>query len=408
MPDAAAVLVDQRQHEDGGPTGHAVEVREREPGNGDDDHRREGHEHKPDPVAEEQSEVLAEGSDEAGEHQSGASSRSARPVSAKKASFRFGRVSANSSNSPPPRTAAASTAGTTVASRTTTVASCAGETSGSSARHLAEPAVGERMGGPQADLWLEAASGDERGRCARGQQLAAVKEQEAIAEALGLVHLVRAVEHGGAGARESEDRSEHTLARLRIDPHRRLVDQDNLRPVQDASREAQPPAHADRELRHGLVGAVGEADQVERMADRRGRISRRDALRAGEEVQVLGRRQGGIERHLLGHEPEHAAHGRRLGGQTVPPDRHGAGVEAEQGGEDAERGRLARAVRTKQSDDLARCNGERESRERDPLAVALGEPINRDCRRHRYSSSHWASFAPALFVVRELPSIRWP
>jgi small subunit ribosomal protein S13 len=60
--------------------------------------------------------------------------------------------------------------------------------------------------------------------------------QEAIAEALGLIHLVRAVEHGGTGAREAEDRSEHTLARLRIDSHRRLVDQDNLRPVQDAER----------------------------------------------------------------------------------------------------------------------------------------------------------------------------
>jgi hypothetical protein len=55
-----------------------------------------------------------------------------------------------------------------------------------------------------------------------------------------------------------------------------------------------------------LVGAVCEAD-LKRMADRRGRISRRGALHAGEEVDVLGRRQGGIERHLLGPEPEHAA-----------------------------------------------------------------------------------------------------
>ena len=273
-PDAAAVLVDQRQHEGGGPAVRAVEVREREPGDGDDDHRREGHEHEPDPVAEEQTEVLAEGSDEAGEHQSGASSRSAWPVSAKKASFRFGRVSANSITSPPPRTAAASTAGTTVASRTATVASCAGDASGAAPVTLAEPAVGERTGGPQSDLRLEAGIGDERGRCARGQQLAVVEEQEAVAEALGLVHLVRAVEHGGAGAREAEHRREHALARLRIDPHRRLVQQDDLGPVQDAGRETQPSAHADRELRHGLVGAVGEADQVERMADRRGRIPR--------------------------------------------------------------------------------------------------------------------------------------
>ena len=75
-------------------------------------------------------------------------------------------------------------------------------------------------------------------------------------------------------------------------------------------------------------GTVGQADQVERMADRRGRIPRRDALRAGEEAEVLGRRQGGIKRDLLRHESEHAARGRRLAGQTVPFDRYGAGVEA--------------------------------------------------------------------------------
>ena len=407
MPDAAAVLVDQRQHEDGSPTGHAVEVREREPGNGDDDHRRERQEHKSDPVPEEQSEVLAEGSDEAGEHQSrgvvtecAAGEReegvvqvrssereleqlAALPYGRRKHRRDDGRVANNDGGE-----------------------LCGGDER-RSALHLAEPAVGERMGGSQPDLWLEAGFGNERRRCTHSKQVAVVEEHEAVAEALGFVHLMGAVEHGGAGAREAEDCREHALARLRIDPHRRLVQKHDLRAVQDAGREAQPPAHADRELRHGLVGAVGEADQVERMADCRGRISRRDALRAGEEVQVLGRRQGGIERDLLGHEPEHAAHGRRLGGQTVPPDRHGAGVEAEQGGEDAERSRLARAVRTKQSDDLARCNGERELRQRNPLAVAFGEPINRDCGRHRYWS-HWASFAPAIFVLRELPSIRWP
>jgi hypothetical protein len=204
----------------------------------------------------------------------------------------------------------------------------------------------------------------------------------------------------------AEHHCEHPLARLRIDPRRRLVQQDDLRPVQDAGREAQPPAHADRELQDGLVGAVGEADQVQRVDDRRGRIPRRDALRAGEEVQVLGRRQGGIERHLLGYEPEHAAPGGRPGGQAVPSDRHGTLVEAEQGSEDAERGRLAGAVRAEKSDDLARCNGERELRESDPLAVALGEPFDRNRWRHRYSS-HWASFTAAVFVLRELASIRW-
>ena len=161
--------------------------------------------------------------------------------------------------------------------------------------------------------------------------------------------------------------------------------------MQDAGREAQPPAHADRELRHGLVGAVVEADQVERMVDRRRGFPRRNALRAGEEVEVLGRRQSGIQRHLLGHEPKHAARGSRLVGQIVPSDRHGPAVEAEQGGEDAERGRLAGAVRTKQSNDLARCDGKRELREGDPLAVALGKPIDRDRWCHRYSSQ-WASF----------------
>ena len=48
---------------------------------------------------------------------------------------------------------------------------------------------------------------------------------------------------------------------------------------------------------------------------------------------------------------------------------------------------FAGAVRAEQSDDLARCDGERELREGDPLAVALGKPIDRDRWCQRRSSS---------------------
>src|SRR5262249_37333626 len=121
--DVAPVLVDERQHEGTrAPRPHVVELREREAGHGDHDHRGNGEEDEADPVARHQPEVLGQRRAEDAEHQAASpASRSARPVSAKNASARVGSWSSRSTTSPSAPTAAASTAGSAAASGTSTM-----------------------------------------------------------------------------------------------------------------------------------------------------------------------------------------------------------------------------------------------------------------------------------------------
>ena len=95
-PDGPAVLVDQRKHvcRNAAWIG-AVQAGEGHSGDADDDHRRHGEEHEPDPIAQQQTQILGQRRTQRSEHQrdsaSERSSRSARPVSVKNTSARFGR-----------------------------------------------------------------------------------------------------------------------------------------------------------------------------------------------------------------------------------------------------------------------------------------------------------------------------
>src|SRR5207253_875410 len=142
------------------------------------------------------------------------------------------------------------------------------------------------------------------------------------------------------------DRLEDALARLRVDAHDRLVEEQDRGPVKHAAGEVQAPAHAAREPRDRLLGARGEADQVERGGRAPRGLPPPEPERAREEAQVLARPECGVDRHLLRDEAERAARAGGAGRERVARHRDPPRVEAQQRGEDAERRRLAGAVGT--------------------------------------------------------------
>ena len=224
--------------------------------------------------------------------------------------------------------------------------------------------------------------GDQLGRRSRGGDPAAIEQHDAIREPLGLLHVVRAVEDGGARPRQRRDRREDALAGLGIDADGGLVEQEDARLVQDAAGEVEPPAHAAGERRDGLSEAPLEADDLERTTDRRCGGAAGEAVHAREEPQVLRGGQSRIHRGLLRDEAEHTARGAGLGRQRMAADRGRPGVGREHGREDRQHRRLAGAVRTEEPDDLARADRERDARERHPAAVALDDAVDRDGSVH--------------------------
>src|SRR5690349_17524927 len=118
--------------------------------------------------------------------------------------------------------------------------------------------------------------------------------------------------------------------------------------MEDAAREVEASPHPAREATDRLVGAPVEADQLECLGRASRRLAAAEARHTGEEGEVLPGAERRVEGDLLRDEAEGAARGDGAARKGMPRDDDGARVEAERGREDAERRRLARAVRAEE------------------------------------------------------------
>ena len=140
---------------------------------------------------------------------------------------------------------------------------------------------------------------DDLARRALRQQPSAENVAELVA-ALGLVHVVRADEHGDAARGELVQLVPEIAPRLRIDAGGRLVQQQQLRLVQQARGERQALLPAAGKLARELVRAIGEAESRERVLDALVATSSIEYMRA-DEAQVLADRQVLPQREALRH-----------------------------------------------------------------------------------------------------------
>ena len=113
------------------------------------------------------------------------------------------------------------------------------------------------------DHVLAADEVDELAPGALGLDLSLVDDADAVAEALGLLHVVRRVEHGHPLAREELDALEDRVARLRVHAHGGLVEDEQLGTVEQPDGDVQPSLHAAGVRARQRPGAVGEADELE-------------------------------------------------------------------------------------------------------------------------------------------------
>ena len=102
----------------------------------------------------------------------------------------------------------------------------------------------------------------ELGRRALGDDLAVVHDGDPVAERVGLVQVVRGDEDGHALAAQPADLVPHVRAALRVEAGGRLVEEDDLRLVDDAERDVDPAALA---AGVGLALAVGVLGELERL-----------------------------------------------------------------------------------------------------------------------------------------------
>src|SRR4051812_14407600 len=190
--------------------------------------------------------------------------------------------------------------------------------------------------------------GDERARRADGDRGAVRHDRHLVAEALGLLDVVRAHEDRDALGAQPVDERPQLLAHLRVQADRRLVEEQQPGPVQEGARDEQAPAHAAAERVDLRVAAFAQVGEAERALDRVLALALGHAVQVREDEEVL---LGG-QRNVEVVELRHDAHlGARLLGvvwEPVAEDLELALVADDLRGQRLHRRRLARAVGAEQ------------------------------------------------------------
>ena len=214
------------------------------------------------------------------------------------------------------------------------------------------------------------------------QDPAAIDDRHARAQLLELGQDVAADEDRLAERPELAQEFAQLDASARVQAGGRLVEEQDLRVVDQGVRQAQPLLHAARERLDVVVAAIGEVDELQEVADRPASLRGRQAVAASEEVQVLPDLHVVVDPEHVRHEPEDAP-------DLVGVPRHGpagdlgdARRRLQERGQDPERRGLAGAVRPDETEDLALLDVEVHAGDGHRRRVALDESLGPDDGAH--------------------------
>ena len=183
--------------------------------------------------------------------------------------------------------------------------------------------------------------------------MAVVDDRQAVAELVGLLHVVRGEEDGLALLVElAEDLPQRETA-LRIEAGGGLVEEQRGRTVHDRPRDHEALRHAARERGDRFRRPLAEAELLEQTRGLGPGRLRGHPEESAVEVEVLPHAERAVERVALGH---HADHLLRRGGvldHVDAADERPAARGDDPGGQHARRGGLAGTVGAEQTEDLA-------------------------------------------------------
>ncbi len=120
--------------------------------------------------------------------------------------------------------------------------------------------------------------------------------------------IVRRQQDDRAAVAQVGEARQQRLRRRLVQAGERLVEQDDARLGDQRTFQADALPHAAGEPADRVVGAIAQAGAIECRRDARPGIG--DAVQRGEEAQVLGRGELGIEPGIVSQPADVAAHGR--------------------------------------------------------------------------------------------------
>ena len=156
-----------------------------------------------------------------------------------------------------------------------------------------------------ADLRLELVGG------AAGDDLPVVDDGDRVGQLVGLLEVLRRQQQRRALAHEVADDVPHPEPAARVEPGRRLVQEQDPRPPDERAAEVEPAAHAARVRLDDAVGGVGEVELLEQLVGASRGFARWQLVEPAEHPQVLATGQVLVDRGVLAGQPDDLAQLRR-------------------------------------------------------------------------------------------------
>ena len=182
----------------------------------------------------------------------------------------------------------------------------------------------------------------------------------------------------------------HAVAGDRVEPDRRLVEDQQPRRADQGLRELEPADHAAGVGLGEPVGGVGEADASSTSPTRAARSRRGTSKRRANSATFSRPVSAASADSCCGHVARAGgAPPSRRRATSSPKHRDRAGRDGQQRGDAADRGGLARAVGAEQAEDLARRDLEVEPVDRDGLPEGLPQPDAAHRRAHASSRTRF-------------------
>jgi hypothetical protein len=205
-----------------------------------------------------------------------------------------------------------------------------------------------------------------------------VEDRDPVGELFGLVEVLGGEQHGRAALGEFPDGLPHLDARLRVQPGRRFVEEDDRRIPDEAHRDVQPAAHATGVRRRSPSARLGQGEAPEQVVGDRARVL--EVPQPGDQDEVLPSAEDLVHRRELPGETDGLAY---VGGlcrdiEAVDPD--GPRVGLEQRGQDPHDRGLARPVGAEQGEDAAPRHVEVHASQHPQLLVRLRQALHVDRR----------------------------
>ena len=186
--------------------------------------------------------------------------------------------------------------------------------------------------------------GDELARRALAKRAPVRHDHHPVAQSLGLVHVMRGQQHRGAVGAERADARPQRMAHRRVEPRRRLVEDQQLRPVDQRRRHGEATPEAARQPLCQHIGVASQIEEVEQLLDPRLERGATHCMEAAEHAEVLARRQRLDHDAVLQRHAESAPNGAGLASDVHAehPDR--TGIRPGDAVDHTQRRRLARAI----------------------------------------------------------------